>query len=715
MSGHRGKVISAITLCLALKAMGTAGPALALSNDVCDRSRLSDNTQAFCDSLADVPADLPRFCFRPRIKEAWKQRECDRIRFADVPHYSVVRLTPEGVVRSIHLVDTESGRVLVRGYPYGVAFAVPDERDREIRVKLAALDSVLEGRPTPADITSSSSGYAAGLTIGWNESTGIATDSCLNYTIQTPSNNVEQASFSSNGVATSTAEQINVSATVKGSFDAFKANDTFSFSDAWQNSANSTNQFYNFYSLYTLSSLVDSTNPLNGLGSAALNAGAFSTTCGSSYLSGVPVGMVATISINYGSSSESTQTKVSDAFGGSDGLDGISAAVSAANSESDSSSYFTFNMVVHGGGSANAKLLEAYGETNSAGDAYYASCAAGNVSDCTQFSSNMGTGAANALAAFDTLVNKIPTSDTPDISFFAAFPGGVAGADAPSIATLPIPDGTGDALGKHSDQLITYLTLLNQIGTLNNRVTQLLALFQENSAFNVPQLLDLVGYLDRLENVYEKDRGTQPDEGPNSLLANFDACLAATDQDVDTACAPIINNEATTAFDFYESTPPTSACSTNDDCFFAEQNTIALQYATRLSLTDAAGSTFPGFADALYIDELPSFAAAGSDIPIAGQAGFVNFVDRSGGDPNDEALIRIVVLEPGKPLSTENLSPAVDEGSGEFTVWQIAGSGEVLQGVDDAAFTSNECTPTFEEPCAIDYEWVFIHPPPYRQ
>ena len=89
-------------------------------------------------------------------------------------------------------------------------------------------------------------------------------------TIAPLSNNVQQASFSSQNTARALAEQINVSATVSLAFDLFSASDTVSFSDQWQSSTNSSNQYYNFYSLYTLNSTVPQSNPLNEQG---LNAG----------------------------------------------------------------------------------------------------------------------------------------------------------------------------------------------------------------------------------------------------------------------------------------------------------------------------------------------------------------------------------------------------------------------------------------------------------
>ena len=296
---------------------------------------------------AATETQLPEECLEPNLpKEV--QRFCDQLRFADVPHYHVVRYAPAGAVRSIHLIDTVTGREIVTSYPHGIKFAIadeltPGESDREVRVRTEELQGALEAAPTPAPPVPAPVGFAVGLPIGWNSSTGLTPGQCLNYTIAPLSNPVEQVSFSSQNTANSTAEQINVSATVSLAFDLFSASDTFSFSDQWQSSTNSSNQYYNFYSLSTLNSTVPPTNPLNAQGQ---NAGtSFNTLCGSDYLSSVPVGMVATISINYGSTSQSTQQSITNTLNVSFGLDSVSTAVGTASQDTSSSSYFTFSMV----------------------------------------------------------------------------------------------------------------------------------------------------------------------------------------------------------------------------------------------------------------------------------------------------------------------------------------------------------------------------------
>jgi hypothetical protein len=648
----------------------------------CEQPDLSAGEQARCDFIARTP----NICMRRELSDR-TQLWCDQMRFADEPNYEVVRLARNGAVRSIHLIETATGREVVTQYPYGRAFGVPTDDTREVRMKVEELREFLDGRPTPGAIEApGSSGYATGLPIGWNNSTGVAPDQCLNYTLQSIGDQLEQASFSSQNAATSTAEQIKASATIKGVVDGFSGSNSFSLSDQWQSSTNSSNQYFNFFVLYNLNAVVDSDNPLNGLGQGAGDL--FDTTCGSQYLASVPAGMVATISIAYGSSSESTQKSIEDSFGLSNGLDSLNGAVSAASGESDSSFYFAFSMMHYGGGpDASAAMNEAFAATDpTTNEAYYASCAQGDTTACTQFTSSMGTGASSALTAVEDEVASLSSQDNPDLGFLAIFPNGVAGASTQQMAVLDIPvSSADDVLTNYTTPLGRNATLLNEIGTLLNRANQLSQLLQRTNAFNPAVLLDLVSYLASLENIYKTDRQT--------LLTNLQTCLAASTSNVTSVCADLEQTESETAFEWY-------AEGGENPNFLAQQNTLALQY------TGLDGAT-P--LDVLYIDQLPPFTAAGSNIPIAGEAAFVGFQDRPPPVGNPAAYVDILTLEPGEPLSTDNVSSKVRNNPTDpspFTLWNInAFAGLALEPVPNSFFTSNACTPTFAAPCAIDYSF----------
>ena len=236
-----------------------------------------------------------------------------------------------------------------------------------------------------------------------------------------------------------------------------------------------------------------------------MTSGAFNTLCGSAYMAAVPVGMVVTLSINYGSSSESTEQEITNTLDVTFGLDSVSAAVEVASQNTNSSSYFTFNMTIYGEGTdATKELHNAFAMTNAAGQAFYALCAQGDADACTSFTSNLGQGASEALNSFNGLVANLSTAtDGPDLSFLQTFPHGVAGAPAPQMVTSPIPATAiprNDVLAPYTPQLQEVLTLLNQIATLNNRVGLLQGLFAAEPSLNPAKFLDLVSYLNRLGN-----------------------------------------------------------------------------------------------------------------------------------------------------------------------------------------------------------------------
>ncbi|MGE0684213.1 MAG: hypothetical protein AB7P69_25310, partial [Candidatus Binatia bacterium] len=579
-------------------------PANALDRKDCGRPEPDAATVDFCTSIG-----IPQTCFLPNLSQD-DQRSCDQQRFNGEPHFNVVRLSADGAVRSIQLLRTDTGRTVFTAHPHGTTFAVPADGDAVARLHVEFLEQLLTARPTPGSLTASSSNYATGLPIGWNNSVSVAPGQCLNYTISNPGAIFEQASFSSQNTASSTAEQIKVSASVSGAYEGFKASDTFSYSDNYQSSTNSSNQYFNFYSLRSLNTTVDKANPLTTQGH---NAGAsFSTLCGTQYLEAAPVGMVATLSINYGSSSSTTQTNVSNKFKASFGLDSVSTAVSTATKDTSSSSYFTFVMSLYGGGvQAATDLNNAFATIDpTTHEAYYAECAAGNGSACNTFTSNLGAGATSALNSFNTQVAALSTQTNPDLSIFQIFPDGVASATTlPARVTTAIPLSTSDALAPYKTQLEQYASLLNQIATLNNRVVTLNEAVQ--AGFNPTLVFDLEDYLNRLEDIYMADRAT--------LLTNLETCLAATSQNVKTVCAPIITNTALNAFEYYAAGQPHAN-------FFAQQNTLALQYVGKV-----AGDFFDDTpADVMYLDALPPTPEASAS-HIVGEAAFVSFVDRGAG------------------------------------------------------------------------------------
>ena len=571
-----------------------------------------------------------------------EQRECDLRRFGNEPHFNRVHLTQDGVVRAIHLIETETGRTVFSSFPYGLTFASTDEEERQVRMKTNRLESYVTGRRTPgtrrADLhtqvrerrerivarrrggVGETPVSAKGLSIGWNDATGPTSGMCFNYKIDVPGNNVEQISFSSQNTAGSTSQQINISSTITGGFSFIKANTELAFSDEWEASSNSSDQYYNIFSLFTLNLTIDRLEPLNSQGQSASTI--FDTLCGNRYMASVPGGMVATLSVVYGSSSSTAQTNISSEFGLESGLNSITGAVEVSTEQTNNESYFTFILKHYGGGDlASLALHKAYSATNEQNQAYYALCAQGDTDACQQFNSNLGVGATEAIAEFRKKVSRLADDDDPDISFFATFPNGVAGASVPQVVTEIVPrKNVSEVLGPFASELRDYLNLVNGIRSLDLRVDALRALLAQGD-YNPVSILNLDAYLNDLANIYGSDASL--------TLQNLATCLNATSDNVETVCAPIITNTATNAFDYYAADPISCAPTNGQNrCVLAGQNTLALQY-TAIETTSLGRDVSR---DVLYIDTLPKFSwavARSFQNTLGGQGAIVSFADRA--------------------------------------------------------------------------------------
>ena len=367
---------------------------------------------------AAAETQLPEECLEPNLSPE-VQRFCDQLRFADVPHYHVVRHAPTGAVRSIHLIDTVTGRALVTSYPHGIKFAIadeltPGESDREVRVRTEELQGALEASPTPAPAVPAPAGFATGLPIGWNSSTGPTPGQCLNYTIAPLSNHVEQASFNSQNTASSTAEQINVSATVSLAFDLFSASDTFSFSDQWQSSTNSTNQYYNFFSLYTLNTTVPPSNPAQCARAECRHAASIRsvavTTCHRCRWAWSRRSASTTVPRR-----RRRQQSITNTLNVSFGLDSVSTAVGVASAGHELLLLLHVQYAnIRRGNRRHRRLSTTPSRPRMlTGEAFYALCAQGNAEACTQFTSSLGQGAASALNSFNATGRGPEQRDQP--------------------------------------------------------------------------------------------------------------------------------------------------------------------------------------------------------------------------------------------------------------------------------------------------------------
>jgi hypothetical protein len=670
---------------------------------------------------------VPRVCNRHDLGDRL-QRVCDRIRFRDEPHYIVANIAPNGGIRSYLVINTDTGQEVVTAYPFGIARATVTDhpRERQVRMKLGRLASFWRGRPVPEDrvkrprrgrflakgpnAESPSAGFlpATGLALGWSPSIGPSTAECIDFTLGTPIGVAVKTAFSSQDQASSNAEQINVSATVKGSYAAFKASDTFSYSDKYQASANAGFQYWNLANIYTLNTAA--TGTFTEQGTAALNEGKFPITCGSDYATSIQGGFFATIAMSWSSSSSSTSTSISNTFDGNYELASLSTAATVATQSSAAESAFNVTLVSYGGGLAataggtapSLLLTNAFVAGNADGKSYYALCAGTLVNPptpdataCEQFSSAMAAGAASASNAFTDWVSSIESGS--NVSAFALFPSGVAGVTNPGIETLPMPTQTitSDILEPYKVQLAQYTDILNQLATLQNRANHLNIAVKAGYDATTTQLqLSLSDVLNYLESEYKGARST--------VIQNLSTCLGASSENVVDACQAVIDNSADgieTAYDWIAANEPQQ---------LLLQNTIALQYSG--TYTNSNKSQWPQ--DVVYYDPLPSWSSVNNFLLIGGQAGLIGFADAAyvnGSTTQQSASLAILPLEPTADLSEVTTKVYTVQDTSPPGLWfgwvnnqQAAATNDKTQPLawlDGSTF----CAPTFENPCAIGY------------
>ena len=385
----------------------------------------------------------------------------------DDSHYVLLKKDQtSGRIAYVHVHRIRDGRRVFIGYPYGRGLAAVAS-GTEVRMTMSGLKDFVRSQPPPPPPNTP---YSIAPLLGYNPSTGQAPGQCYNINILPPQNPSLATSFSSANTSSSFSGQTNISASVGASFGAFKASDTFSHGDSYNSSANSGAVFFNASAIYTINSSIDPANPLTVQGQAAKTNNQLSQLCGIETMASVPAGMLVSGQFSWSSDSSATSTTISNTMKTSYGLAKVSNAISNAKAQGSSNITLNFVTQMEGGGSAAVTQMAS---DIAALDPAIASCGNGTASACTAFAS--GADAA-ALKAVSTFTNSV-TSTMTDFSSFVPFPQGVAGVSTTPLSTLPaVP--ASDALAPYQAQLRTYLTLLNQIATLDNRVNLYISPFK---------------------------------------------------------------------------------------------------------------------------------------------------------------------------------------------------------------------------------------------
>jgi len=618
-------------------------------------------------------------------------------------HYVRVK-QHNGKMAVVHLHRSKDDKVIVTSYPYGRTTAsLADGEFR--RMSLSEFNQSMADRSNrsinarPLAATAAAS-TPTSLQLGYSPSVGPLPGECYNFTVEPLSNPVLQTNLTISNTASSFAAQTNVNASISGAVGAFKASDTFSYSDNYQNSTNSGTVYFNAYAVYQLSSAYDS---LTSVGAQMQGAGQIPQLCGVQYMAVVPAGALVTLRLSWNSSFSQIATTMSDKLTGSYGLDQLSVAVKSAKSISNSTLGLDYLIQIEGGGSAlTAPIMNA---AQTADTQYLTDCENSTSSDATACDS-LATAINSAVGPNISSFQSSAEADNPDYSTFAIFANGVSGTSLSTQSVLVPGITDSDVLAPYQSALNGYLTLLNQVATLGLRAQYLSQAVGSGSQYNWTATgVDLQNILSTLGDTYGQDVGSAQDLG--TMIYKLNNCLYhSTSTNVATLCAPITNNTSATAYDWY-------GANGGNPNWLAQQNAIALQYvgSAQPQVVANFGSQKPlayirPTFDVVYIDNVGNLPGASN---IANQAALVAFADApypfyfggfQGFDSNPAGIL--IPYKPQTDLGTfEQVAPNSWIYYSYYVTEQNGPGGWVAAG--SPLSWIQVCGPTFTTPCELSF------------
>ena len=636
-----------------------------------------------------------------------------------------VRLN-QGRLAAILIRRKSDRRYIFRAFPRGLAFAagaeplksmtfpqlrqlLKAEKGKIVKSGTAtrsAGQAVAKSAPAAATPTATSTPYSnTGFPTGYSTSVGPTSGDCFNFTVGVPNAPTTVVDFASNSSATSFSSMLKTSDSVSTADDGFQASDDFSYTQNYQDTANSGQVTFSAYSVYDLQPVLNSTTPLNDFGTQASEVGTFSQLCGDNFIEQVAAGAVIMGQFTWSSTSSTASDDVSNTLKGGSTLFDISSAISSAQSVSNSITSFDFDLYMVGGGvTASDDMLTAY----EGASASLSSCTAqpSNQTDCNTFVSDMNSGAATALTAFNDVAESSSGTLPQDLSIFQQLPNGLAGVDTASLeyfSLSSIVSGVSDAFEPYATQLNDYMGLINEIATLNNRVASIDQL-AGGTTFDPTTFLSLEDNLSQLSTIYSTDLTT--------MLTNMSNCLTGTGA-VASDCAAIIDNQLsgtviTNAYQWYTSGAPNPNQWSSSQLFQAQQNSIALQYNVVNIIQIPGKSEYQTPMQAMYINQLPTFSSPNTS--LSGVAALISFADQefySYLSSGKAETYPFVVVTPIKDTGSALTGLSDFSSAANLSDLGLIIDGQMCSGGSNSCIPTLSfkvsCSPTITDPCPFEY------------
>jgi len=545
----------------------------------------------------------------------------ETLKYLQNHHHYHVGYSKDKRIVLLRVLDSRSGLPVFTAYPHGSDDALKKVH-RHVKMSRKRFKRAvsnfyrLSNRNVSIKAVAENPSFHTGLGLGYSNALGYigGQSVCYHFTTELTGEQ-DRFTFSSKQTGSTLASQTNLNASVDLALGFFKANNDFSYSNNYQNSANSGRITYSAGSVYTTSNtLVEPSS----FGMQAFDGGSFESQCGTDFVTSMQVGMLVMGELGWSSTSSEATQKIEDTLKVDFGIGNLKAAVASANSVINTQSEFQFNLTIYGGGNDAAFIIEdAYTNNLSLRN----DCLKGlNVDACSQFTAKLEEATASGIKAFKAKMT--PEALPQDLGFLEPFPYGIMGITQTSTF-LHIPVSKLQKAGNinpppyllpYANAIKNWMNIMGDVSALRNRAEFLSGRLYDQTTktniFNPFPMRDIANDdIAPLSTTYLRIRA--------DMITTLQDCLAADKDTVADKCKLIQDNASTTTF-IYLAQRQNSSGGRN-----AFANYIGLQYVGLYS--DFHGNSYP--IDFVYTDSLGTvWPKQSPTMPPAGPA-LLGFVD----------------------------------------------------------------------------------------